>query len=141
VEKPWMTLGISREQDAAIAMQMVPHRNNRAPQKVEPPVIGGRVPPHDLDAEAAVLSAILLDRDALDRVLEFLKPEQFYSEANGRIFEAATELAEASTPVDVVSVASWLRDRESPRADRRAVVPGAAHRRDAGRGPRRRHAR
>jgi len=91
-------------------MQMVPHRN-RAPQKVEPPVIAGRVPPHDLDTEAAVLSAILLDRDALDRVLEFLKPEQFYSEANGRIFEAAQELSIASIPVDVVSVAAWLRDR------------------------------
>jgi len=84
----------------------------RVPEKVEPPVVGGRVPPHDLDAEAAVLSAILLDRDALDRVLEFLKPDHFYSEANGRIFEAATKLALDGTPIDIVSVASWLRDRE-----------------------------
>src|SRR5271170_5098138 len=82
------------------------------PRKVEPPIVNGRVPPHDLDAEAAVLSAILLSREALDRVLEILKPEHFYSDANGRIYEAAQALAIVGTPMDIVSVASWLRDRE-----------------------------
>jgi replicative DNA helicase len=70
------------------------------------------VPPHDLDAEAAVLSAVMLDRDALDRVLVMLKPEHFYSEANARIYQAAHALAVAMTPIDIVNVASWLRDRE-----------------------------
>jgi replicative DNA helicase len=70
------------------------------------------VPPHDLDAEAAVLSAILLDKQALDQVAEILKPYHFYSKANGKIYEAATELTLRSTPVDIVTVASWLRDRE-----------------------------
>ena len=87
-------------------------RGNRPPQRLEPVMVAGRVPPHDLDAEAAVLSAILLSRDALDRVLETLKPEHFYSDANKRIYEAAQELAVAGTPIDIVSVASWLRDRE-----------------------------
>jgi replicative DNA helicase len=59
-----------------------------------------------------VLSAVLLERDALDRVLEILKPEYFYSDANRRIYEAATALALAGTPIDIVSIASWLRDRE-----------------------------
>lgn len=85
---------------------------HQPPQRVDPPPVAGRVPPHDLDAEAAVLSAVLLDRDALDRVLEILKPEHFYSEANGRIFQAAQALALSMTPIDIVSVASWLRDRE-----------------------------
>lgn len=74
--------------------------------------VNGRVPPHDLDAEAAVLSAILLSREALDRVLEILKPEHFYSDANGRIYETAQALLLAGTPIDIVSVASYLRDRE-----------------------------
>ena len=78
----------------------------------EPPTIAGRVPPHDLDAEAAVLSAIMLDKQALDQVAEILKPYHFYSKANGKIYEAATELTLRSTPVDIVTVASWLRDRE-----------------------------
>ena len=71
----------------------------------------GGPPPHDLDAEAVVLSAIMLDRVALDRVLEILKPEHFYSDANARIFRAAQELAIAMTPVDVSTVNTWLRDR------------------------------
>lgn len=78
----------------------------------EPPTIAGRVPPHDLDAEAAVLSAILLDKQALDQVAEILKPYHFYSKANGRIYEASIELTMVGTPVDIVTVASWLRDRE-----------------------------
>jgi replicative DNA helicase len=82
----------------------------------------GRVPPHDLDAEAAVLSAVLLSREALDRVLEILKPEHFYSDANGRVYEAALELALQGTPVDITTVASWLRDRE-----RLAQIGGAGY--------------
>lgn len=84
----------------------------RSPKRVDPPPVAGRVPPHDLDAEAAVLSAVLLDRNALDRVTGMLKPEHFYSEANARIFQAAQQLAVSMTPIDIVSVASWLRDRE-----------------------------
>ena len=93
-------------------MQNTQQRRGRSNQPNEPVSVAGRVPPHDLDAEAAVLSAVLLERDALDKVLEILKPEHFYSEANHRIFEAATALALTGTPIDVVSVMAWLRDRE-----------------------------
>jgi replicative DNA helicase len=73
---------------------------------------GGRVPPNDLDAEAAVLSAVLLDADAFDRVQEVLGSEHFYSDANRRIYEAVLDLKSLSgQPVDIVSVAGWLRDR------------------------------
>ena len=73
---------------------------------------GGRVPPNDLDAEAAVLSAVLLEPDAFDRVQETLAPEHFYADANRRIFEAILDLKSMSgQPVDIVSVAAWLRDR------------------------------
>ncbi|HMI84243.1 MAG TPA: replicative DNA helicase [Polyangiaceae bacterium] len=91
----------------------------------EPPAptpVAGRIPPHDLDAEAAVLAAILLERDALDKVLELLRAEHFYSEANRRIYEVAVELSSQGTPIDVVSVAGMLRDRE-----RLAQVGGSAY--------------
>lgn len=81
-----------------------------------------RVPPHDLDAEAAILSAILLERDSLDKVLETLKPDHFYSEANRRIYEATIDLSSRGTPIDIVSVAGCLRDRE-----RLAQVGGSAY--------------
>jgi replicative DNA helicase len=83
------------------------------------PSPNGRVPPHDLDAEAAVLSASLLSASALGRALEVLLPEHFYSEAHRRVFEAAVALSEAATPVDMVTVGGWLKDR-----DRLAQVGG-----------------
>jgi replicative DNA helicase len=88
----------------------------------EPPIVAGRVPPHDLDAEAAVLSAILLKQEALDQVAELLRPEHFYSEANGKIYEATIELIRQGSPVDTVQVASYLRDRE-----RLAQIGGVAY--------------
>lgn len=83
----------------------------RAKEVESPPSIEGRVPPHDLDAEAAVLSAAMLDPSALDKVVE-LKPEHFYSEAHRRIYEACLELRQSGSPVDVVQVASYLKDRQ-----------------------------
>jgi replicative DNA helicase len=78
----------------------------------QPQGSGGRVPPNELDAEAAVLSAVLLDADAFDRVQEVLAPEHFYADANRRIYEAVLDLKSAAgQPVDIVSVATWLRDR------------------------------
>ncbi len=71
----------------------------------------GRVPPNDLDAEAAVLSAILLSADAFDEVQEILEAAHFYSDANRRIYETTVELNQQGTPVDLVSVASRLKDR------------------------------
>lgn len=72
----------------------------------------GRVPPNDLDAEAAVLSAVFLQRQALDAVADILAPEQFYSDANRRIYEAQLDLSLNGKPVDIVTVKGWLNDRD-----------------------------
>lgn len=68
-------------------------------------------PPSNLDAEAAVLSSILLSREALEEVRITLEPRHFYAEANRRVYEAALELAGQGRPVDTISVATFLRDR------------------------------
>jgi replicative DNA helicase len=94
-----------------------------------------RVPPNDLAAEAAVLSAILCERSALDRVADILPAEAFYSDANRHIYEAALALRVVGTPVDIVTIASWLRDREwiaqiggaSYLADLADKTPAVAH--------------
>lgn len=77
----------------------------------EPPAIEGRVPPHDLDAEAAVLSPVLLG-EGIDVVLEMLEGEDFYSDANRFVFEAAANVHAAGKPVDLVTVKEWLDGRE-----------------------------
>jgi replicative DNA helicase len=74
--------------------------------------LGGRTPPHNLDAEAAVLAAILTDGSRLDAVAPCVKAEDFYSDANRRIFEAALELQRRGMPIDVQTIAAWLQDRD-----------------------------
>ena len=67
-----------------------------------------RLPPQNLDSEQAVLGSILIDRDAIVEVADFLHPEDFYRQAHGRIFEAMLGLFEHREPIDVVTVAEAL---------------------------------
>lgn len=83
--------------------------NRNAPEPLRPSE--GRLPPQDLDAEAAVLSAMLLSADAFDEVQDILQPTHFYADANRFIYEAVLELGRSNQPIDWVSVASWLRQR------------------------------
>ncbi len=71
----------------------------------------GRVPPNDLDAEAAVLATILLKPDTLDRIGSLLTEDHFYSDANRRIFQAFRDLSAKGRPIDILTVKSWLNDR------------------------------
>jgi replicative DNA helicase len=68
-----------------------------------------RPPPHNLDAEAAVLSDIFLDAARVHDVSGVLKPEHFYSDSNGRIYAAILALVDRGTKVDVVTIADALR--------------------------------
>jgi replicative DNA helicase len=68
----------------------------------------GKVPPHDLEAEASVLGAILLDPTAIMRVLDHLEPEDFYRENNGQIYLAALGLFRKGEPIDNVTLAAQL---------------------------------
>ncbi|MEM9693316.1 MAG: replicative DNA helicase [Myxococcota bacterium] len=72
----------------------------------------GLVPPHDLEAEAAVISAALLEPDARDEALRILRPEHFYAESHATVWSALCDLCEAGKPTDVVTVAAWLRERK-----------------------------
>lgn len=74
--------------------------------------IDGRVPPNDQDAEAAVLSAVMVDPLAFDKVAEFLKPEHFYAERHRRIYEACVDLSVRGLPPDNVTIGNWLKDRD-----------------------------
>jgi replicative DNA helicase len=90
---------------------MTTDRASRQP----PPTIDGRPPPNDLDAEAVVLSDILNAPDprvTLAVIRSILKPDDFYSDANRRIVEACIALDDANKPIDVTTVANWLRNRE-----------------------------
>src|SRR3954467_839411 len=68
----------------------------------------GNVPAHDLDAEAAVLSAVLLAPARLAAVAACIAPRCFYSNSNRRIGETVWALAGEGTAVDVTTVAARL---------------------------------
>ncbi|MDQ0339301.1 replicative DNA helicase [Caldalkalibacillus uzonensis] len=71
-----------------------------------------RTPPHNLEAEQAVLGAVFLDKDALYRALELIRPGDFYKTSHQRIFQVMLDLSEASQPVDLVTVTAELNDRK-----------------------------
>ena len=82
-----------------------------------------RLPPQSLEAEQSVLGAILIDRDAVVEVAEFLRPADFYRQANGKIFEAVLELFERREPIDIVTVSEALERSERARGRRRPGLP------------------
>jgi replicative DNA helicase len=69
----------------------------------------GKIPPQNLEAERAVLGAILLEPAILPRAIELLTPEDFYKEGHRRIYAAMQSLFDRSEPADVLTVAEELR--------------------------------
>jgi replicative DNA helicase len=70
-----------------------------------------RLPPQNIDAEEAILGGILLDPEAIGRVMEILRPEAFYISAHQEIYRATIALQVQGRPTDLVSVTNWLHER------------------------------
>ena len=70
----------------------------------------GKVPPQAVDLEEAVLGAMMLEQDAVTAVIDILKPEVFYKEANQKIFSAIHRLFSKSEPVDILTVTNELKN-------------------------------
>ncbi len=68
-----------------------------------------RVPPHNTEAEEAVLGAVMMDADAANVALETLHAEDFYKPAHQTVFAAISDLFDANQPVDAITVADQLR--------------------------------
>lgn len=75
------------------------------------PIVAGRVPPQNVEAEQAVLGSVLLKSDTFSSVLEVLKPQDFYKNSHKLIFEIMIDLFENSAPQDVLTVSNLLRDK------------------------------
>src|SRR5438034_8081729 len=89
---------------------------------MSPLEVPSRIPPHNLDAERAVLGAVLLEgREALPRVVEVLRPSDFYTEAHRAIYQAMLTLFDRGAPVDSLTLNEELR-----RTDQLQFVGGPA---------------
>ena len=68
--------------------------------------------PQSVEAEEAVLGAILVNPVTLGKIVEFIKPESFYKPAHKVIYEAVLELYKKNEPIDIVTVSEHLRNND-----------------------------
>ena len=79
------------------------------PKSKDPAPYG--LPPQNIEAEESIISAILIDNDALLDVIESLGPEDFYRTAHQKIYEAITDLFDKAEPIDLVTLANKLKEK------------------------------
>ena len=79
--------------------------------RIEPPQPEAlRLAPHNLEAEQALLGAILVNNEAYDRVSDFLQPAHFFEALHGRIFEVITKLLRAGKVATPITLKTYLPD-------------------------------
>ena len=86
-------------------MPELAYNNNGAVNPLE------RIMPQNIDAERAVLAAMMLDSAVTEEVLTKLSPQEFYRPAHRKIFEAMLDLYNRGTPIDQLSLADRLKTR------------------------------
>jgi replicative DNA helicase len=68
------------------------------------------IPPQNIEAEEYILGGILLDSEAMSRVVDLINPEAFYVKAHQDIYQAALKLHAQGKPTDLMTVTTWLQD-------------------------------
>ncbi len=68
------------------------------------------LPPQNIEAEESILGGILLDSEAMSRIVDLIMPEAFYVKNHRYIYEAALKLYSQGKPTDLMTVTSWLQD-------------------------------
>ena len=81
-----------------------------------------KTPPHDIEAEESILSAIFINNDSLLDIIDILSPEDFYKGAHKKIFNIIIELANKQEPADLITVANGLKEK-----DQLESIGGAAY--------------
>jgi replicative DNA helicase len=71
-----------------------------------------KIPPHDDEAEESVLGSLMLDKDAVVKVVDILHPEDFYNEHNGLVYETILDLYNEQVPLDILNVSSRLKEKK-----------------------------
>src|SRR3990167_6979698 len=69
-----------------------------------------QLPPQNIEAEKSTLGAILLDKESINRIIDFLRPEDFYSRAHQLVFAGMASLFEKREPIDLLSLSNKLQE-------------------------------
>jgi len=70
-----------------------------------------KIPPQNIEAEESVLGSLLIDKDAMIKIADFLSENDFYMHANQLIYRVMVELFSRQEPIDIISVSSRLEDK------------------------------
>lgn len=70
-----------------------------------------RIPPQSIEAEQAVLGSILVNPEAISRIIDSIKADNFYRKSHQIICAAIVDLFEKSEPIDIVTVSQFLKDQ------------------------------
>lgn len=71
----------------------------------------GKLPPQAVELEEAVLGALMLEREAVNTVIDILQPKSFYKNSHQRVFETIQELFQRSEPIDLLTVTNRLKQK------------------------------
>lgn len=71
-----------------------------------------KLPPQNLEAEQTVLGSLLIDKNAIFKVADQLRPDDFYKPAHEKIYETILELFEKHQPIDILTVTNRLKEKE-----------------------------
>ena len=78
----------------------------------ETDVSSHKLPPQNIEAEQSVLGGVLIENEAVHKVMEILTPEDFYRDAHRKIYDALIDLAERDEPADLITLTNELRKKE-----------------------------
>jgi replicative DNA helicase len=71
-----------------------------------------RTTPHSRDAERSLLGSMLRDNAIIGDVIQIIREENFYFDAHRKIFDGIAKLYDKANPVDLVTLAEWLREQQ-----------------------------
>jgi len=71
-----------------------------------------KVPPHNMEAEQAILGGILINNEAMNQIMDILTPECFYREAHMHLFEGMVGLYNNNEPVDLITLSQYLTRKD-----------------------------
>ncbi len=70
-----------------------------------------KLPPQDIESEGSVLGSLMLDKDAVLKIVDIIKPTDFYHPAHQKIYQGIVELFESGKPIDLLTVTTKLKEK------------------------------
>lgn len=71
-----------------------------------------KVPPQDIEAEKSLLGSLMIDKDAIIKIADFLHADDFYKRSHSQIYQAIEDLFSKGEPIDLISISSKLKEKE-----------------------------